>query len=335
MIPSSPIMKILAPVCSVAEAEAAIAAGADELYIGVMFDPWVEQYGDADLLSRRQGRAAHLRSVSELSAVAGLGVANKHPVALALNARYTAGQIPALLEACGLWEEAGGSAIIVADIGLLLALKNRHSRLERHLSILAGVFNSQSVAFFEAIGVRRVVLPRELNVEEMAAITSRSSRLDFEVVTIYQKCRFIDGMCGFHHAPTLPSGVPAEFDYVSVPDSRVPIVWSADPGYEGHGCQLKWRCRGLPVELGCHNDFQAPPCAACLIPALQDARVTCLKIAGRGYGSEAIVRAIRFLRAAIHISATENPATAREHVRRTYADTFGASCRSLNCYYSR
>ncbi|HPA20131.1 MAG TPA: U32 family peptidase [Verrucomicrobiae bacterium] len=328
-------MKIVAPVCSVADAESVITAGADELYVGAMFDEWTCTFGDSDLLTRRQGRSAHIRTSRELASVVNIASQAGRPIALAINARYDAVQIRAVLDLVTLWEETGGAAVIVADIGLLLALAQRNSHMNRHLSLLAGAFNSLSVTFFAELGVSRVILPRDLTLGEVADLTAGSGNMEFEMVAMYQKCHFIDGMCGFHHATRLPSGVSAEFDYVAGPGTALPVVWAQDPEYEGHGCELPWRSLAGPVRWPRRDDLSSPNCAACQLPAMARSGIRYVKLAGRAYSSDMIVRAIRFLRSAMEAWQTGDDSSAQEDVRRLYSSTFGSACSCRDCYYNQ
>ena len=324
-------MKIVAPICSPSDADAAIAAGADELYVGAMFDGWAGIFGDADLLSRRQGRVAHVRHPKDLSAIARACAQAGRPVALTLNSRYSTVQEQMVLDLAARWEDMGGPTVIVADIGLLLALRQRNSRLRRHLSLLAGVFNRRTVEFFGSLGVRRVILPRDLAVSEVRVLTAAPGGVEFEMIGLYQKCPFIDGMCGFHHAVRVPAGVPAEFDVDFSGGS--PVVWSHDPDYEGHGCQLRWESPGGPVRFPLADDLSNPHCAACSLADLTQAGVGFLKMAGRGYPIDIVVRGIRFLRRAIEVSQALPPSAAQRELRRLYTDTFGQTCDRGRCYY--
>ena len=142
---STPAPSLVAPVCSAEEARRAIAAGAAELYCGVLTGEWLQRYGDGETISRRQGRLAHVAGMDELAQIARLSAAARCTVALTLNSRQASAGDPAVVRLAGLWEEMGGTAVMVADIGLLLALRQRKSKLRPHLSVLTGVFNSRNV----------------------------------------------------------------------------------------------------------------------------------------------------------------------------------------------
>jgi len=234
-------MRIAAPVTSPAEAEQVLDAGADELYFGLLLPEWTAVLEDADLWSRRQGQAAHAASLDDALAIAAAAAARGRTAALALNARYTRRQAGLVQDAAAAWEAGGGQAVIVSDLGLLAGLQRRDSRLRRHLSLLAGVYNARSVALFVSLGVCRVILPRDLTVAEIRNLTRAAPPVEYEALAIYQRCPFQDELCGFHHRPRLPPDEPAEFAYSVLPGRPLPVTLSGDPEYEGHGCQLPWR----------------------------------------------------------------------------------------------
>ena len=61
--------------------------------------------------------------------------------------------------------------MILADIGLLDYAREKHPKLRLHLSVQAAAANPDAIHFYvEQFGVERVVLPRVVTVEEIAAI---------------------------------------------------------------------------------------------------------------------------------------------------------------------
>ena len=325
---------ITAPACSLQEAQEVFAAGADEVYCGAMFDDWVAVFGDSDLLTRRQGRPAHVRRPDELAAIAKLARDTGRVATLTINARYSQHQESAVLELAEMWEEMGGQAVLVTDVGILVGLTERKSGLRRHLSTLAGVVNSRSAAFFADLGVSRIVIPRDLTLSEVSSLTASAPGMQYEALVMHQKCEFIDGMCGFYHGLRLPDDAPAVFDYTQHPGCSMPVVESHDPQYEGHGCQLCRRTENGTVRHLHRDDLSAPHCAACLLASLHRAGVRFFKIAGRSYPSDVIVRSIRFLREALNILASaEHDTAARQAIQRLYARTFAGPCDNTRCYY--
>lgn len=323
-------MRIVAPVGSMVDALAVLEAGADELYCGFMPASWRSVFGEADVLSRRQGAPAHVRDESSLERIVQAGHRLNRRVALAINGHYSAAQAPRVVDLARRWETMGGDSVIVADPGILLRLSDAGSGLDRHLSLMAGVFNAEAARFFHRLGATRIVLPRELSIDDMAVVTCDGPPVEYEALAMYQKCPFIDGLCRFYHDVRLPSGEPTEFDY----EPTSALAWTHDPEYEGHGCQLPWEGAQGPVRLPLHDDEIAPPCAACDLGQLADVGVGFAKIAGRGYSAGLIVKAVRFLVQAREFHAQyASRAEAAACIRSHYASTFGGPCDRARCYY--
>lgn len=328
-------IQLVAPVSSVDDAARIIAAGADELYCGAMFDDWVGLFGEADLVSRRQGRLSHITSRSELSRIARYALDHHSKIALTLNARYSHPQQEKVMDLIKLWEDAGGTHLLVGEPALLSALQQRNSPLKRHLSIMAGAFNGAAIQFFKQLGVSRIVLPRELHLEEIKALAREDNTIEFEMLAMLQKCQFIDSMCGFYHGIHLPADRAAIFDYGPGSPATPKVATAIDPQYEGHGCQLDYRTKNGHVTHMQINDHHAPPCAACTLPDLYASGVRFLKIAGRGYPVDLMIHVVRFISEAIEIFRQSNCAEdGRAKVKEQYIQYFGNACEKQNCYYT-
>ena len=329
--------RIVAPVCSMDEIDSAIDAGADEIYFGIMPKKWMEQYGNADFITRRQSELTHFTTYDDLSEI--IYRTNEHhcSATLVLNARYSEKQLPHIFEILVQWEERGGQAVMVSDIELMLWLNDKRSKLQKHLSVMAGIFNSQSVGFFEQFEITRIVLPREMAVSEIAQlIQNTNKKIEFETIVMFQKCPFIDSFCNFYHAynyqPYMVAGYTGE-------RKGLTVLESYDPCYEGHGCQMAFICDGTKVRHVDHNDMTTPYCAACSFDKLLKAGVQYFKIAGRGYPVELINRSIRFVRSVMdsetRFRSQDIDAEPQRFadIKQCYKSAFVNPCRPECCYY--
>ena len=79
-------------------------------------------------------------------------------------------RLPGFLEAV---EDAGADGLIVTDLGVLALAKRYAPRTEVHISTQAGIVNYQSARAFYDLGASRVVLARELSLEEIAEIRAK------------------------------------------------------------------------------------------------------------------------------------------------------------------
>ena len=92
--------------------------------------------------------------------------------------------------------EAGVDALIVADIGLLMLIKKYAPDMEIHISTQTGIVNYVTARELYNMGAKRVVLARELSLEEIAEIRAKtSSDLDIEAFVHGAMCVSFSGRC--------------------------------------------------------------------------------------------------------------------------------------------
>lgn len=92
--------------------------------------------------------------------------------------------------------EAKVDALIVADIGLLMLIKKYAPDMEIHISTQTGIVNYVTAQELYNMGAKRVVLARELSLEEIAEIRSKTNKdLDIETFVHGAMCVSFSGRC--------------------------------------------------------------------------------------------------------------------------------------------
>src|SRR5699024_116837 len=91
--------------------------------------------------------------------------------------------------------EAGPDAIIMADPGLIMLVRERWPELEVHLSVQANAVNYATVKFWHNMGLKRVILSRELGLEEVRAIREKVPEMELEVFVHGALCMAYSGRC--------------------------------------------------------------------------------------------------------------------------------------------
>lgn len=91
-------------------------------------------------------------------------------------------------------EEIGVTAIIVASLGIVTLAKRIAPKLEVHLSTQMSTTNSEAIKFYKELGVDRVVLARECNMEEVKYITTHSD-VPIEAFVHGAMCANYSGRC--------------------------------------------------------------------------------------------------------------------------------------------
>jgi putative protease len=309
---------IAAPICSVQDLEPLLKAGANEVYFGIMTDKWKQKYGNAEFITRRQSEYAHISTFRQLSSIIQTVSDYNANATLVLNANYSEQQMPFVIEILSEWEERGGSAVMVADLGVLLYLLENNSKLNRYLSVMAGVFNHESVKFYHKLKVSRIVLPRELKLSEIyTLVKNSSSEIKFEVITMFQKCQFIDSFCKFIHAVENDLFTTKKENSSS---SNIPLC---------HGCTIPFYSEGKPITPLFKDDINTPHCAACQLSGFLKNGINHFKIAGRGFPLELIIKAVSLTKKSMDL--LYNPG---EKIKEEYNNTFGYPCKRKYCYYS-
>ena len=86
-------------------------------------------------------------------------------------------------------------ALIMADPGLMMMVRERWPEVAIHLSVQANTTNHASVRFWQSVGVRRVILSRELALDEVAEIRDACPDMELEVFVHGALCIASSGRC--------------------------------------------------------------------------------------------------------------------------------------------
>lgn len=91
--------------------------------------------------------------------------------------------------------EAGPDALIMTDPGLIMMVKDKWPSQPIHLSVQSNVMNFASVKFWQSMGVERVILSRELSLNEIEVIRNHCSDIELEVFVHGALCMAHSGRC--------------------------------------------------------------------------------------------------------------------------------------------
>jgi len=161
--------------------------------------------------------------------------------------------------------EAEIDAVIVHDIGAIELAKSKG--LNFHISTQANVSNSLSAQFYQHLGAQRLILARELSLEQIKEIRKKVHTCEIEVFVHGAQCTSISGRCYFS------AEICGSQDY------------SANRGKCIHPCRRTWK-----VYDNDNNEFlydgtffinTKDLCMIEHIPNLIDANIDAFKIEGR------------------------------------------------------
>ena len=93
-------------------------------------------------------------------------------------------------------QDLGVDAVILADVGVLSLLKRYAPRVKAHISTQASISNYQAASAWYDLGASRVILARELSLEEISQLRAKAPReLEIEAFVHGAMCVSYSGRC--------------------------------------------------------------------------------------------------------------------------------------------
>jgi putative protease len=86
-------------------------------------------------------------------------------------------------------------ALIMADPGLIMLVRERWPDMAIHLSVQANTMNYASVKFWQQLGIRRIILSRELSLDQVEEIRQECPDMELEVFVHGALCIAYSGRC--------------------------------------------------------------------------------------------------------------------------------------------
>ncbi len=165
---------------------------------------------------------------------------------------------------------AGADAVIVQDIGILKLLREHIPNLPVHASTQMTIHNTEGVKFLQEMGVKRVVLAREMSLDEIKRIKSETC-MEIETFIHGALCFSYSGQC------LLSSMIGGR---------------SGNRGYCAQPCRKKYRAGDVEGYLLSPKDLNMSE----HIPALVEAGIDSFKIEGRMKRPEYVAGVVRVYR---------------------------------------
>ena len=103
-------------------------------------------------------------------------------------------ELDEVLDYIGFLHEAGVDALIMQDIGLINKTHKMYPNLEIHISTQSHNHNDEGISFFEKLGASRIVLDREMSLDEIKRL---KTPLEKEVFVHGALCVSYSGCCLF------------------------------------------------------------------------------------------------------------------------------------------
>ena len=300
-------MELLAPVGGMEQLRAAVRFGANAVYGGM------KSYG----LRAFAGNF----DPDELKEAVALAHAHQAKFYVTMNILAEDDQLAGMVEAAREALACGVDAAIVSDLGAAALLHQQVPALPIHVSTQANITNATAARIWQQVaGVERIVLSRELSMEQISAMRSAlPEELELEAFVHGAMCVAYSGRCLLSAALLGRSGnkgacaQPCRWQYHVVEEKRpgeyLPIC------EDEHG-----------TYLFSSNDL----CMLPYLPQLQQAGVASLKIEGRMKTAYYVATVISAYRQALDVLEKQGEEAFQKELPRLMAELNKASHRSSN-----
>ncbi|NQT30233.1 MAG: U32 family peptidase C-terminal domain-containing protein [Candidatus Saganbacteria bacterium] len=173
--------ELLVPAGDLEKLKTAVRFGADAIYVGA---------GDFSL--RAAQTSFDLAQLKE-----GLSFARKNKVAvyLAMNIFAYDADLAPMMDYLEEAKKLGIDAAIVSDPGLINLIRQKYPSLKLHLSTQANTLNHEAVKFWHKQGLSRIVLGRELSLEQVGKIKKAAPKVELELFVHGAMCMSYSGRC--------------------------------------------------------------------------------------------------------------------------------------------
>ena len=254
-----PAVELLAPAGGPRALRAALSAGADAVYFGL------ERWSARAFAGNFEGEA-----VVEAVETAHLYDARAY---VALNTLLKDDEMEPALAALEAPYRAGLDALIVADLGFALRVRQTYPDLPLHASTQAGTHSSSQLSALDALGFSRAILARELSLEEIAALERYG--LELEIFVHGALCYGYSGDC------LLSSLVGGRSGNRGRCSQSCRLRYTVSPAGGEHAGRVAEPGDGGPVAASSRVMSTGDLAAVDALPRLVAAGVSSLKIEGR------------------------------------------------------
>ncbi|MCL2616510.1 MAG: U32 family peptidase [Defluviitaleaceae bacterium] len=258
------IPELLAPAGDFERLVTAINYGADAVYIG----------------GAQYGLRANAKNFSNHEMEAGLKYAHERGKKVYITANIFAhdNDIDGMAGFFVRLAELGVDAAIVSDPGVFALAREAAPSLPIHISTQANTTNYRAVAFWGGLGASRVILARELSIDQMANIHRQVPSTELEVFVHGAMCISMSGRCLLSNYMTTKEAAHARVRDANKGDCSQPCRWKYHLTEETRPGEF------MPIfedDRGTYIYNSKDLCLIDHIPALVQAGISSLKIEGR------------------------------------------------------
>lgn len=313
-------MNVLVPLNNLEHLKEYMEAGALEFYMGFYDEAWFKRFGQYADMNRLSGYAARANSNSfsdVLALIPKIKALGKYIYITFNSSIYSEEQIQYMRQYFEALKEAGADGVIVSCIELVKLAKE--CGIESVASTICGIYNSDIARVYYEAGAKRLILPRDLGVEEIISIIKNVPEAEYEVFMMRNGCVFSDANClGLHRSENcaICSNLGRELHQLFIRNQA-----------NGHLEEVKETDRIYTKE------FHKYSCGMCAIYDFVKAGVKAAKIVGRTDDWEYVCKDIKSVYE--NIKLAESSATREEYFEHMWhpEDREIMCHNSMSCYY--
>ena len=315
-------MKVLAPLNSVENHQFFLECGADEFYLGYEDFQWNERFGGFSELNKMSSlKGSDIVEWNSLdSVIKKLKSYSTNPIYITLNGlTYTDEQCAFLKERIKAMAQMDIDGIIVGAPELIDIINDYN--IPVHVSSMANVYHEGLVKYYLAKGVSRIILPRDLSLDEIAPIKNCAGETEVEVFLMRVGCRYSDPNCLCLHGGE-HGGICGYLNR-----SKRRLISAKSTTFEDKN-------NFLMTNLLYEKMFHAfPACGLCAIWRLYRSGISSCKIVGRYENTEEVAEDIRLAKFNINVAKScDNEKDFFERMK-THTLKKQRCLLSLGCYY--
>ncbi len=275
--------ELLAPAGNAVAALAAFDAGADAVYAGL-----------PKFNARERGENF---SVEELGRIIRYAHANGRKVYVTMNTLVKEDELPEVVAYLAELSRLEPDALIVQDLGVLRLIREYFPNLTIHASTQMGFHNSAGIELARSLGVKRVILERQMTTDELRLL-ARNAGIELEVFVHGALCCSLSGQCLFSS-------------------------WLG--GASGNRGKCKQPCRRRFYSKGGNGFFFSTGdlCSLEMIPELTAMGLASFKIEGRLRQPDYVYNAVRAYRLLLDAPSPQEAKSVLGEARQLLAETCG------------
>ncbi len=321
-------MKIIAGLGCIDDYIKLVKAGADEVFCGYVPYEWNKKYGSLFPLNRREVLYYNIQinSLEDMKILKKMVDKYKVPVSITFNyLYYIEEQYEEIINIMNDLINIGFDQFIIADIALILYIRNKGIKCFIHLSGECSEINSLSMEFFNEFNINRYVFHRKNTIKDMESCirNNKVKNLEYEAFILNEKCHYSGAFCSSLHCDEMSHLCTMYYNLAKISE-EVNNFKEVDEKYRLYYEQLDNEDEDKTHMLGSSG------CGICSLKKLKDAGVTHLKVVGRGKYIDYMEEDIKKLKIAIDMINDNKEEKSYENSVENII--FNSKC-SGNCYY--